>query len=67
MLFFFPFKTVVVVFHLLVGANPERLNPNMLPRARARERERERSIGTEFRWISVCSNSSSRWSVVGCS
>lgn len=30
-------------------------------------RERERSIGTEFRWISVCSNSSSRWVVVGCS
>jgi hypothetical protein len=42
MLFFFPFKTLVVVFLLLVGANPRRLNPNMLPRARERERERER-------------------------
>jgi hypothetical protein len=53
------------VFLLLVHANPRRLNPNMLPGARARERQR--SIGTEFRWISVCSNSSSRWVVVGCS
>ncbi len=41
MLFFFPFKTVVVVFLLLVGANPRRLNPNMLPGARAQERERD--------------------------
>jgi hypothetical protein len=69
MLFFFAFKSVVVVFLLLVDANPRRLNPNRLPgaRERERERERERSIGTELRWISVCSNSSSRWVVVGCS